>query len=184
MGAGGGTQTLPGWVREGPMENKMPTMSPGELVGMGPGTHSWWSLNIWNASLIWGRGNSTLREQDSGSRGVFQGKVRSSAIQHLADIYLLSIYYMLGSVAGTGDTVMDEINKFLFLQSLGGTVIKQLVNKTVSGITARGCSRVIRRQANNLVYYYPQGFHIKKGDTSPDMRLTLPMGISRGIGSI
>lgn len=56
------------------------------------------------------------------SMAYFVKKVRRSAIQHLTNI-LLSIYCMLGSIVGIGDT---ETDKVLFSQSLGRKrVIKQ-----------------------------------------------------------
>ena len=87
MGASRRARTLSGWIREGPVEDKMPMLSPGELVGMGLGTHSWQALNIWNETHILGRGNSIFREQEGGQQGIFWGKVSSSAIQHLTNIY-------------------------------------------------------------------------------------------------
>ena len=80
----------PGWIREGPMEGKMSMLSPGKLVGTGLRTHSWQSLNIWNEpcrGMNLGRGNSIFREQEVGQHGILLGKVNSSAIQHLTNVY-------------------------------------------------------------------------------------------------
>ena len=84
------SRELPGWIREGPVEGKIPLLSPGELVETGLRTHSWQSLNIWNEScrgMNLGRGNSIFREQEGGQQGIFWGKVNSSAIQHLTNVY-------------------------------------------------------------------------------------------------
>ena len=84
------SKDLPGWIREGPVEGKMLMLRPGELVGTGLRTHSWQSLNIWNEScreMNLGKGNSIFREQEGGQHGIFLGKINSSAIQRLTNVY-------------------------------------------------------------------------------------------------
>lgn len=60
------------------------------------------------------------------------GKEVSRVIQHLTPNYLLSIYYMLGSVVGIRVMVVNKVDKLLFLESLGRSVIKQLIKNKIT----------------------------------------------------
>lgn len=53
----------------------------------------------------------------------FWGKVSSLALQHLTNIYLLSIYDMRDSTVGVGNMVVKKLDELLFLQNLRRVVI-------------------------------------------------------------
>lgn len=53
------------------------------------------------------------------SMAYFLRKVSSLALQHLTNVYLLSIYYTQGSVVGLGNMVVNKTDKRLFFTELG-----------------------------------------------------------------